>query len=243
MPALSHLPPDLLYIVAERYVAREDGLYLVTRAPWVVRLLLGPAHGGPDGTMYKLIADHLSISNVRRPDHPFYDAIPLLTSYQGCVKMLRLHNMGKSYNLLVGTPCTPQLLQNAFMGEDYLVVEARLATNPNLCASKLADGTRAGNRILVELVTYKWGSSWLPKMLERLLCEPSIDVNTWGGQGSSALHTAAYHNDTEVARVLLKNGADVNCRSVDGRTPLRSMNPPRSSDCAQLLRDAGGVVE
>ncbi|MCZ6806020.1 MAG: ankyrin repeat domain-containing protein, partial [Deltaproteobacteria bacterium] len=55
----------------------------------------------------------------------------------------------------------------------------------------------------------------------RALLEQQVDVNLAQGDGSTALHWAAYRNDSEMARLLLEAGADIRATTRLGElTPL-----------------------
>src|SRR5437762_3495088 len=53
------------------------------------------------------------------------------------------------------------------------------------------------------------------------LLAAKVDVNEAQGDGSTALHWAAYHGDAEMVRMLLKAGADVKAKTrIGNMTPL-----------------------
>jgi ankyrin repeat protein len=57
-----------------------------------------------------------------------------------------------------------------------------------------------------------------------LLLERGADPHAAQGGGATALHTAAFTRNAELARLLLARGADPDARAADGRTP-RSLAP------------------
>ncbi len=70
-----------------------------------------------------------------------------------------------------------------------------------------------------------------------LLAMPGIDVNKTNDRGETSLHGAAWRGHTECVRLLLAvPGIDVNA----GRSPLRSAEGFRYTECARLIREAGG---
>jgi ankyrin repeat protein len=62
-------------------------------------------------------------------------------------------------------------------------------------------------------------------------------------RGVTPLHVAAEAGGTEVARLLLKKGADVNARDEEGRTPLRVACERHHADVVKLLVHAGADVD
>jgi len=58
------------------------------------------------------------------------------------------------------------------------------------------------------------------KLVEELMKEPEIDVNTRGHKGKTPLHMVAATDDHKIALVLLRHGADVHLKDTGGSTPL-----------------------
>ena len=54
----------------------------------------------------------------------------------------------------------------------------------------------------------------------RALLEQRVDVNTPQADGMTALHWAAYHDDLETAKLLVRAGANVKAANRYGVTPL-----------------------
>ena len=73
----------------------------------------------------------------------------------------------------------------------------------------------------------------------RALLEQGTDVNTPQGDGTTALHWAAYWNDTESTELLIRAGADVNVSNDLGSTPLWTACENGSSVMVQRLLQAG----
>lgn len=63
-----------------------------------------------------------------------------------------------------------------------------------------------------------WASAFGTLEMVEYLCEKGADVNR--GQRSSSLHYAACFGRPDIAKVLLKNGANPDLRDEDGKTPL-----------------------
>ena len=59
------------------------------------------------------------------------------------------------------------------------------------------------------------------------------DVNKQTQFKNTPLHWAARNNNTEVARLLLDNGADINLKNKDNKTPLDEA--PEGSEVEHLL--------
>ena len=68
----------------------------------------------------------------------------------------------------------------------------------------------------------------------------SIDVNAADVLDKTGLHYAAAWGRIQIAELLIANGADVNTKSVTGRTPLDIANKNNKSKTADLLRCHGG---
>ena len=49
-------------------------------------------------------------------------------------------------------------------------------------------------------------------------CIPSVNVSD--NYGQTPLHFAAYHNETEIIKILLENGANPNLKNKNGKTPI-----------------------
>ncbi|HXA52315.1 MAG TPA: ankyrin repeat domain-containing protein [Candidatus Acidoferrum sp.] len=72
------------------------------------------------------------------------------------------------------------------------------------------------------------------------LLREKADVNSAGGDGSTALHWAAYHADAELARTLLQAGANVNAVTrVGALTPLHLAATNGAGDVVEVLLKAG----
>ena len=66
------------------------------------------------------------------------------------------------------------------------------------------------------------------------------DVNKRNKFGGSLLHIASVQGDKPLVRLLIANGADMNAKSISGRTPLDGANKNNKSEIADLLRKHGG---
>ena len=69
----------------------------------------------------------------------------------------------------------------------------------------------------------------------RALIDAGADVNARSGQGTTALHTAAYVGHVEAARCLLDQGADATIRSSEGKTALDVARERGNEAVARLL--------
>jgi ankyrin repeat protein len=84
------------------------------------------------------------------------------------------------------------------------------------------------------------------KAITELLLENSLDVNAKiTGSGATKdltpLLIAAAKGKIEVAETLIKNGADVNVKAYDGKTPLDVAISKEHKELADLIRKNGGI--
>ena len=75
--------------------------------------------------------------------------------------------------------------------------------------------------------------------LVRTLLEGGAGVNVPQVDGMTALHWAVYHDDAEMAGLLVRSGADVNAENRYGVPPLSVAATNGSADIVTLLLDAG----
>lgn len=76
-----------------------------------------------------------------------------------------------------------------------------------------------------------------------LASKPRPDVNQRTADGTSALHWAVYHNNTDLINRLIKAGADVNARNDYGSTPLTEAATFGNVEVIRKLLKAGADVE
>src|SRR5688572_4808251 len=73
----------------------------------------------------------------------------------------------------------------------------------------------------------------------RLLLDQNVDVNAAQGDGSTALHWAAYSGNVEIVRMLLASRANLKVKTRLGAlTPLMMAARNGHSDVIKLLLDA-----
>jgi ankyrin repeat protein len=73
----------------------------------------------------------------------------------------------------------------------------------------------------------------------RALVEQRVDVNQAQADGMTALHWALYHDDLEIARLLIGAGAKVGAANRYGVTPLSLACASGNATTVELLLDAG----
>lgn len=73
----------------------------------------------------------------------------------------------------------------------------------------------------------------------RALLKEHVDVNTPQGDGATALHWAAHHDDVEIAGLLIRAGANVNAATDLGVTPLALACENGSAAMVEMLLAAG----
>ncbi|KAJ8045570.1 E3 ubiquitin-protein ligase HECTD1 [Holothuria leucospilota] len=85
-----------------------------------------------------------------------------------------------------------------------------------------------------------WASAFGTQEMVEFLCERGADVNR--GQRSSSLHYAACFGRPQVAKTLLRHGANPDLRDEDGKTPLdkaRERNDEGHREVIQILQSPG----
>jgi ankyrin repeat protein len=86
-------------------------------------------------------------------------------------------------------------------------------------------------------------------LVEHLIAADSRDVNSRGGSHTTPLHAASVKGHVDVASLLLRNGADPNCRDHLGRAALHRVSQggqlvmaESSPEIARLLVNSGASV-
>jgi len=69
-----------------------------------------------------------------------------------------------------------------------------------------------------------------------------INLTTHGMRGWIALHYASQHGHTEIAKLLIDNGAQINKQKFDGYTPLMLAVLNEHPDMIKLLLEAGADI-
>lgn len=88
-----------------------------------------------------------------------------------------------------------------------------------------------------------WATFWKDDELVEFLLAKGANPNARDQTGSTALHLAAYiSSDVKFARLLVKNGATVDARSDDGRTPLMQAALWKRNSTARFLIQQGADV-
>jgi ankyrin repeat protein len=59
-------------------------------------------------------------------------------------------------------------------------------------------------------------------------------------QGVAPLHSAAHNGQTELAKLLIDNGADINAKMDNGQTPLFMAEEKYFTETAELIKKSGG---
>ncbi|XP_024407116.1 E3 ubiquitin-protein ligase HECTD1 isoform X5 [Desmodus rotundus] len=82
-----------------------------------------------------------------------------------------------------------------------------------------------------------WASAFGTQEMVEFLCERGADVNR--GQRSSSLHYAACFGRPQVAKTLLRHGANPDLRDEDGKTPLDKARERGHSEVVVILQSPG----
>ena len=89
-----------------------------------------------------------------------------------------------------------------------------------------------------------WASAFGTQEMVEYLCQKGADVNK--GQRSSSLHYAACFGRPQIAKVLLRHGANPDLRDEDGRTPLdkaRERNDEGHREVASILQSPADWIQ
>ena len=100
----------------------------------------------------------------------------------------------------------------------------------------------AGTAVAAEEATLADAAENGKGVLVRTLLGTGEDVNTAQVDGMTALHWAAYHDDTETAALLVRSGANVNAENLYGVVPLSLAATNGNATLVKLLVDAGANV-
>lgn len=155
---------------------------------------------------------------------------------------VRMGDLNRSKALLEKNPC----LLKAFSDEialTPLMVAARMnrleiaqflitsGADVNAMSARLGDGM-GGNTPLWYAAQ---GSRTGRESIVELLLRKGSQVNFAGELGWTALHMAAQWNHPGVARILIENGAKIECRDDEGRTPMEIAQKHDSKDMIDFL--------
>jgi ankyrin repeat protein len=142
---------------------------------------------------------------------------------------------GRAAEAVVSTRETDRRVQtffDAIAAQDMKAVQNRLVADKTL--ARAADG--AGSTALMQ-AAYAGSLA----IMETLL-DAGADINATNARKASALHWAVA--DVAKVKLLVAEGADVNAKTVDGRTPLHAAATlPAGASVVKVLLDAGADVE
>ena len=107
-----------------------------------------------------------------------------------------------------------------------ILLTALLTLTPPAADTRLADAAMQGDKTALQT-----------------LLQQKADVNAAQGDGTTALHWAAYREDVEMVRLLLKAGADVKAETrIGSMTPLFMAAKTGNAQTVELLVNAGSDV-
>jgi ankyrin repeat protein len=73
--------------------------------------------------------------------------------------------------------------------------------------------------------------------------DTKADINSSGLEQRTALHWAVYENKTEIAKILLKHGANVEAKTNKNRTPLHIACILGQAEISLILLQTGASVD
>jgi ankyrin repeat protein len=88
----------------------------------------------------------------------------------------------------------------------------------------------------------KYALSFLSLLLTSLCCADTL-TSSLRSAGFTELHEAAWNNDSNKIRMLVKNGMNVNSPSDSGTTPLHSATSKGQIEAARALIELGANLE
>jgi len=76
-------------------------------------------------------------------------------------------------------------------------------------------------------------------LLQSVLTQKGININSADGLGNTALHYSAHHDHPATLEMLLEAGADPNVQNTSGDTPLHKAIAKNSIPCIKALIEHG----
>lgn len=143
------------------------------------------------------------------------------------------------YNYLVEEQGWTPLLE-ACSKEDYQNVSDLLQNGTDVNVAN-----KFGYTPLERAVRYAYKNEEAAAKIVLLLLDSGANINAQNISGETALMKAATYNYGEIARILIKHGADVNIRRTDGNTAISAIEAAPSlvkkrKRIIKILEEAGG---
>ncbi|XZE52528.1 ankyrin repeat domain-containing protein [Planctomycetaceae bacterium SH139] len=164
----------------------------------------------------------------QRKNRPKRETPLMLAAERGCLPIVRLLiSLGTNIN------ATNEFRQTALL---YAVRENQLST-VNLLLKSGADP----NVVMVDgdFVLREAATSSIDLRICRALLKSGADPCSVNKMGGTALHIAAFHGRADVARLLIRAGANVNHRDHHGHGPLTCSISRNHKDVSILLLEHG----
>lgn len=95
------------------------------------------------------------------------------------------------------------------------------------------------NSIVYDNVNQKWDIIEENISMAKVFMQYGINVNSKNEYGRIPLHTAVYDGLTEIVRLLIEAGSDVNAIDNEGFTPLGFSGNMAKKDIIEMLKNAG----
>jgi uncharacterized protein len=181
--------------------------------------------------------------------------VELLHALHGCDVMMR-DPKGVTLLHVAAAAAEPPLLEylirsgvdvNAVTVRAVTAVSIAVQTNNTAAVQTLLEhgastalANDGGDSLLIHAV--KLGNASIVDVILSHSKQPAVEANARSATGDTVLHFAAFHDHTEVATALLRHGAAVDGCTNGGRTALIVAAACASTQCVQLLRDAGADI-
>jgi hypothetical protein len=228
----------------ERYLAFRHGMF----EDWNREVLIHPGNGTSAASAPTTASTGNSQGTVNRDSLPVYpeatkESDVVLTLARGTVVRVGLSvTTGDGMFCSIFNADTSEKLGFVHCdGLDRQIVPSTAADNSEAALTTSVDGTSHGTSDACNGLERDVVTGQLSEVESTLETEPNL-VNCRGLRGFTPLHMAADRGQTEVAKVLIKHGAEINARTDAGETPLHWAAFDRRINAVTLLLAEGAEI-